>query len=232
MHEQRRLADQPGLWRLHLAPRRWRARTRIALVEALLPRLAQRSLEDIQVSELADAADISPATFFNYFPTKANLLTHFIQLWSLQVGIIAREVEAARDSALEAIEALFAATAEQATAGPRVMQEIIVHQARTLPSQWPSPIEHAERRLFLPDIDDVDALPDTGLTDIIPGLLTKAVERGELPTHTHIDQLTLAVASVFFGVPLLVGMQHPEAIAELQRQQLQLLWAGARAKQT
>ena len=35
---------------------RKRARTRIALVEALLPRLAERPLEDIQVAELVEAA--------------------------------------------------------------------------------------------------------------------------------------------------------------------------------
>lgn len=210
---------------------RKRARTRIALVEALLNRLAHHSLEEIQVSELAADAEISQATFFNYFPTKADLLTHFIQLWSLQVGDLARTVEAEHDSALAAIEALLVSTAEQTSAAPRVMLEIIVHQARNLPGTWPHPIEPAERMLFLPDAEHVEDLPDTGLGGIIPDLLTKAAKRGELPQSTNIEQLSLAVGSAFFGVPLLVGAQHPGAVADLQRAQLHLLWAGARAQE-
>ena len=52
---------------------RKRARTRIALVEALLERLVERPLDAIQVAELVEAVDISPATFFNYFPSMACL---------------------------------------------------------------------------------------------------------------------------------------------------------------
>jgi AcrR family transcriptional regulator len=208
---------------------RKRARTRIALVEALLERLAERPLEDIQVAELVGDADISAATFFNYFPTKADLLTHFIQLWSLQVSALARDVEARHESALAAIEALFMSAAEQTVDHPRVMLEIIVHLART--GLQPSPIERAERLMYLPEVEDVESLPDTGLSGILPDLLAKAVARGELPAHTDIEGLMQAVWSVFFGVPLFLGGRHPEAVATIQRQQLHLLWAGAKAKE-
>jgi len=221
--------DRVALQELPLRERK-RARTRIALVEALLHRLAERPLEDIQVAELVEAADISAATFFNYFPTKADLLTHFIQLWSLQVSALARDVEARHDSALAAIEALFASTAKQTADHPRVMLEIIVHLART--GLQPLPIERAERLMFLPDVEDVESLPDTGLSGILPDLLAKAMARGELPAHTDVEGLTLAVWSVFVGVPLFLGGKRPKAIAKLQRHQLQLLWAGARAKET
>lgn len=210
---------------------RKRARTRIALVEALLPRLAERPLEEIQVAELAEAAEISPATFFNYFPSKADLLSHFLQLWSLRVSALARQVEAEHDSALAAIEALFAATAAETGEHPRVMLEIIVHEARTTVRR-PTIVERAERLLFLPEIEDVEGLADSGLAGILPDLLGKAVARGELPPGTDVGTLTLAVVSVFFGVPLIVAAQDPRAVGELQRRQLQLLWAGARAEET
>jgi len=208
---------------------RKRARTRIALVEALMERLTERPLEEIQVAELVEAAEISAATFFNYFPTKADLLTYFIQLWSLQVSALARDVEARHESALAAIEALFTSTAEQTVDYPRVMLEIIVHLART--GLQPSPIERADRLMYLPDVKDIESLPDTGLTGILPDLLAKAVARGELPTNTDVEGLMQAVWSVFFGVPLFLGGRHPKAVGPIQRQQLQLLWAGARAAQ-
>ncbi len=205
------------------------ARTRVALVEALLERLAERTLEQIPVSELAKAAGISQATFFNYFGTKGDLLTHFIQLWSLRVGIVTREVEAEHASALAAIEALFVTTAEMTAATPRVMLEVIAHQARMPADLQVDPIDDAERLHYLDDDPDALTLPDRGLGAHLPRLLGRAVAQGELPASTHVDELTLAVASVFFGVPLLLSASQPDAIAILYRRQLQLIWAGARA---
>ena len=206
---------------------RKRARTRIALVEALLERLVDRPLDAIQVSELVEAVDISPATFFNYFPSKPDLLTHFIQLWSLQVGALARTVEAEHDSALAAVEALVTTTAQLSSQGPNVMMEIIVHQARNLPGEKPDPVEPAERMLYLPDVENVEELSDRGLASIITDLLSKAVAHGELPADTDIGEMALAVGSTFYGVPLIMATRYPEAVADLQSRQLKMLWAGA-----
>lgn len=207
-----------------------RARTRVALVEALLPRLAQTPLDDIPVAELAAEAGISQATFFNHFPSKGDLLTHFLQLWGLRVGALARRVRGQHDSALAAIEALYAATAEQVLAGPRVMKEIIAHQARMPAGLEIPPVALAERLLFLPEEPDVMALSDRGLGGLLPVLLAEAVARGELPPGTSVPSLTLAAASVFFGAPLLLGESDIAALPALYQDHLTLLWAGARAR--
>jgi AcrR family transcriptional regulator len=208
---------------------RKRAATRIALVEALTERLAERTLEEIQVSELAEAAGISQATFFNYFPAKADVLTHFIQLWSLRVSAVARRVRAESDGALAALEALFVDTAEAIAPAPKVMLETLAHQARMPRDLQTEPIEYAERALLLPDEEDVESLADGGLSDILPRLLREAVDNGELPKGADADALTVAVSSIFFGVPLVLGQRAPEAIAHFYRQQLALLWAGVHA---
>jgi len=207
-----------------------RARTRIRLVEALMQELAQHRLDEVKVRDLASHAGVSQATVFNYFPTKGHLLTHFIRLWSLQVGVEARRILVAEQSALAALEALFVHTGEQTARNPTLMLEIIAHQARGVPDT--GGIEALERRLFLPDEPDVDELSDQGLGDLIPELLSVAVKGGELPKSTDIPSLTLAAASIFFGVPLLLGHRQPEAIAPMYRQHLQLLWAGARTQES
>ncbi len=208
---------------------RKRARTRLALVNALLERLRDRTMEDIQVSELVAACEISQGTFFNYFPTKADLLTHFIQLWSLRMCAVARRLRKDSDGALRAVEALLVATADEAAPHPNMMLEIIAHQARMPLNLELAPIELAERLLFLPDEDDVESLSDGGLGELLPPLLREAITSGELPPRCCVDTLTLAVASVFFGVPLIFAKRDPDAIALLYRQQLALIWAGARS---
>jgi AcrR family transcriptional regulator len=44
--------------------------TRLALHAAALQLVAERGLEHVSVDDIATRADVSPRTFFNYFPTK------------------------------------------------------------------------------------------------------------------------------------------------------------------
>jgi len=205
---------------------RKRARTRVALVGALIERLAERPLEQIQVRELAEAAGISQATFFNYFPTKDHLLAHYIQLWSLKMGLLARALRQNDGSPLSAIETILVTTAQMNAPHPRVMAEIIAAQARTEGFEA-EPIELAERLLYLDDAAAVMDLPDRGLGDILPALIREAVATDELPACTDVDTLTLSVAAIFFGIPTLLGCRQAP-VADLYRAQLQLIWAGAR----
>jgi AcrR family transcriptional regulator len=44
--------------------------TRLALHQAALQLVAQHGLDGVSVDDIAERADVSPRTFFNYFPTK------------------------------------------------------------------------------------------------------------------------------------------------------------------
>ncbi len=203
--------------------RKW-AQTRIALLTALRTRLAERPLEDIGVRELADAADISEATFFNYFPSKTDLALYFVQVWSIDVGWFARGADVAGPRA--AISAIFDATAAAIVAAPRVMGELIAVQARIDLRTAPTALTALEKQLAFPDRPGVETLDEVGLDGLLPPRLARARKLGELPRAVDLDQALLALVSVFFGVPMLLARRSPGDVAAVYRRQLAIVWAG------
>lgn len=202
------------------------ARLRLDLMTALRDRLNERPLESIPVRELCDAVEISQGTFFNHFPSKADLAFYFVQLWTLDV---AWHVAQARGrGARAALDAVFDVTAAQASAHPRVMAEIIAFQARMPSALRPRPVGLVERAMAFPDRAGLDALEDGGLDALLPPLIARAIADGDLPASLDRQAAFLALVNVFFGVPLVLGPRAPSLIGAAYRQQLDLVWAGLR----
>lgn len=203
------------------------ARTRLALLDAFVIRLDQRPIEEISVRELCAAVEVSEATFFNLFQGKAELITFFIQIWSLEMALHAHAVLAER-GALAAIEAIYAATAVSVREHGRVMGEVLAAQARLDGPPPHRPLTRAERALRFPDRVVPPELPADGLGALLPWLLGEAVRRGELPAGVDLQFLFLNLAAVFFGTPMALRAIDPGLVGPAWQGQLALLWSTAR----
>lgn len=65
-----------------------RARTRAGIIEAGIRLMHERGYEATSTTAIARAAGVSPATLFNYFPTKSSIVFADEDLWAPKPGPI------------------------------------------------------------------------------------------------------------------------------------------------
>ncbi len=204
------------------------ARTRLAMATALSNALAEQSLSEISVKALCREAEVSEATFFNYFPGKQNLMGYLAQLWLLELGW---QAAAAAQTApgLPAIRRLYAHSARSCTRRPGLMRELIAWLAHGGSLDATLKLDAFERKLVFPELDGIESTPLKGIDALIVPQLEAAVSVGQLPDNTLIPMLLSLLLAILFGVPLTLLSSHPGKIADLYQQQLQLVWSGVRA---
>ena len=138
------------------------ARVRLAILSAVLRLTKERSLADISVREICELAQVAPATFFNYFPSKEDVLVYYMRLWSIPITLQCRAV--AQGTVLDAIAAVFDYTAREMEQNPRLMFEIIAIIAHAKEPPGPPSLSRAERLLAfpgLPGAEDINRSPST-----------------------------------------------------------------------
>ena len=201
------------------------ARTKLGLLDALVTAIRERPLESVTVKELCETVAISEASFFNYFPRKTDVLTYYVQLWSIEMAWYGREFAEARGG-LGAIEEIFAMTARRVAENPAPMGEIVAQQARmTQPVDFAA-ISVAERLMAFPDLHGIEEVEGQGLDSLLPPLIERAIKAGELPRRTDRDAVLIALATIFLGLPVVLRRSPPAALESAYLSQLRLLWAG------
>ena len=198
------------------------ARTKLALLDAFTRALETAGFDQIRVRDLCAEVEISEPTFFNYFGSKADLVTYFVQLWSIESGAQALNVLEA-SGARAALHSIFQGTAATTLEHPRILAEVIAAQARqeTLPEPHAiSPAEYWER---FGDVEGLQDVPARGLESLLPLLLRKGVELGEFPADLDVDMTTLNLAAVFFGTPVVLLHRQPGLLADAWHAQVEFI---------
>ncbi|HFU77407.1 MAG TPA: TetR family transcriptional regulator [Epsilonproteobacteria bacterium] len=199
------------------------AKTKTALLNALLEELESKKLSEIMIKSLAQKAEVSEPTFFNYFDSKSDMLVYFIQMWSIEMQTIAIECEKESISYVETIKNIFVKTATQISEHPQIMREIIAFQAQHDITKTHK-VSNAEKWFFFQEIEGVEGLEGLGLESILPPLIAKAIETGEIYSDMDAELLFLMLSSLFFGTSLLVLKRIPEHLPMMLETELNLFF--------
>src|SRR5262249_22546019 len=148
-----------------------------------------------------DAAQVAPATFFNYFPRKEDVLVYFMRLWSIPVTLLCREVAAQR-TVVDAVVIVFDYTAREMEQSPRLMFEIIAYIAQATEPPDSLTLTRVERFLAFPDLTGAEEVEPQSIDELFTALLTQAVRAGEFPASFEIEAVALLLKTIFYGVPL------------------------------
>lgn len=204
------------------------ARNKQAILNALLSEMRHQDYDDITIGTLCTIAEVSPASFYNYFPKKSDLLIYYVHLWSLDVNLKVTKNQKRRG--LQAIESIFVHTAEAMADHARIMAEIIAFQAKS-PSPLNSPIlTDADKLVAHPNTPSILEISGSGIESIVLPQLQFAIESGELPIETPIDTVAYTIRSIFFAIPMILRQFPLNEISRIYMEQLSLIWAGIRTK--
>jgi AcrR family transcriptional regulator len=199
------------------------AATKAALLEAVLARLNDQTLESISVKEVCRELPVSEATFFNYFASKQAVIFYLVHIWSINAAWEMQQTLAQGGGHLDAICTLFDLTAEQIVETPGVMGEIVAWQTRKREGVTFTPLTRAEYALHFPGKAGIEKLPAQGIDQLLGAQLQAALQDGELPPDTDLLALALTLMAIFFVTPILLQQQPDADLKDAFHRQLQLV---------
>ena len=205
------------------------ARVRLAILRAVLQLMQERSLAAISVREICELAQVAPATFFNYFPSKEDVLVYYMRLWSIPVTLQCRAVAAQR-TVLDAVIAVFDFTAREMEQSPRLMFEIIAYIAHATEPPHPPALTRAERLLAFRDLPGAEDVEPQSIDELFTAQLKQAVRAGELPSSLEIEAVALLLKTIFYGVPLATRREGVHTIRRAYHEALEVLLGSWRTE--
>ena len=195
---------------------RKKRQTRRAIAGAALRLFAERGYEETTIADIAEAADVSPRTFFSYFPSKEDVVFAEIdeRLAEVREGLARRPaeetpLESMRRIVYEMIEAIAAAHGEYGAVQVRLILDRPSLQARALKRMNDTEQEVVARLTELcPDIDEIDAVVIAGATvGGMKAVITHCRARGYTPEATR-EAVDRALAIVEHGLDSVPALTH------------------------
>lgn len=191
---------------------RQKAETREQLYRAALRVFAERGLSASTVEEITKAAGVAKGTFFNYFRTKEEVFSVFIEIQLANVGAAVEEVGSARKDAQTVLRSLF----------HRIAGEF--GGSATLTGALLSALFGSE------PVREIMAQGMASGRQRLAAIVASGQERAEIRTDRKPEAIALAFQQALFGTLSIWAVQRKGKLASWLDASFENLWAGIAAQ--
>ena len=201
------------------------ARTKIAIVNAFIKRLEKVRFDDISIRQICKIVEVSEGTFFNYFPEKIDIINYYMHLIFLKVVARAWQ-DVSAGQYLPLINATFSRLAEESLNNNNIVYQMMSLMIVQRERPKMVVISNLERQIFSPGLQGIDNVKLMLLEDFLKECLIGAVNNGELPKDTKIEDVLVSLITILSGTLLAAKFAAIKDRSYHYARQLQFLWKG------
>jgi AcrR family transcriptional regulator len=204
------------------------AKTKIAIMNAFMGRLRHDRFDDISIREVCADAEVAEGTFFNYFPEKIDVIVYYLYLTTLKM-IWKAQKKAPAGKYLPLIDSVFSQLAEESYNNNVMYQIISVLLAQ---SRKPKKIaiSDLEKKMAFSTCAGIEKTPSMILDDWLKECVTSALNNGELPKETNVEDAVVSLMTIITGTLLALRFSNCQSRSYHYMRQLQSLWRELGAK--
>lgn len=196
-------------------------RTRLHLAQIFVDKLQGERFEEISIKDICKEAEISEATFFNYFPQKIDVIAYWLKgklfkiFWTLnnlQNLTFAEWIEKAFELFAREIKHPYVFYEVISIFGPRYKQLQLIN------------VSLEEFKFMHPECKNIDAMPSFSLRKFFEEKIFLA--KKDKTISDDIDEKVLAgfLMTILKGVPLSTPAEEFGQIEKIYQKHLNLLW--------
>jgi AcrR family transcriptional regulator len=205
------------------------AQTKLSILNVFLDKVENEPMDEISVKELCAEAEVSYQTFFNYFESKSDLLVYFASLWSIEVNYEAEKFQKKHNN-LETIEHIFKFIAKNFKTKSVLIGEFIAFLAQRSDHLEFHELTEAEYLIHFADKpDNIRKTIPKNLPALIQPFVVAAIKDGEISKKADSELLTVMIATILFGTPIINLKTNAKNIDKLLLAQLSLVWQAVKA---
>lgn len=197
-------------------------RTRVVLAQIFVEKLKMEKFEEISIKDICAEAEISEATFFNYFPQKIDVIAYWLKgkLFKIFWTLNNLQKNMSFVSLIEKAFELFAGEIKH----PYVFHEVIsIFGPRNLQLDLIN-ISLEEFKFIHPDCANIDKIPSFSLRQFFEEKISLAKKDNLISKEIDEKVLVQFLLTILKGVPLSTPANEFAHIARVYQKHLTLLW--------
>ncbi|MDH5603865.1 MAG: TetR/AcrR family transcriptional regulator [Cyclobacteriaceae bacterium] len=176
---------------------------KIRIYKVLQEELKQKRFDDIKVTDICKAVDISKVTFFKYFSCKEELLRYYFRIWCFNICV---DLYTEPKRGIEGIYYLFDQVIKALKQYPSFFYSLLSYQINNTRILSPYPLRKEERKLLYPQMEQVLDIEVKSVHQLLENFVLEAVFNKDIQ-QTDTSKVAEFLHVILMGTIIRAGVQ-------------------------